>query len=222
MKILWTENVDDQAFMAIVSKVLTDLGRDVPGQIQQRLGLITGRKQQVVGHDGNPGAGHVVPDLDRARLLVNRNDLLLGQSQQLHQDRGAARERLGADRTMLRHDLFYLTPLAILPELDIAGELAEIRQEVFFARGDLARGYPALRALRAAAQRHPDISAIAGGKRDINDVEAERSGDEIERMIRIGPGMLVIERIELVPVEHRAEIVVLDHDRRLRSKQGFE
>src|ERR1700755_599424 len=86
MEVVVAEYVDYLALIAAVGQILADFARDVPGEIETRLSLVAMREQFVIGHDRNPGARHVMSDLDRTRFFVNRHDLLFGQAEQLDQN----------------------------------------------------------------------------------------------------------------------------------------
>ena len=71
-------------------------------------------------------------------------------------------------------------------------------------------------------QTDPDVTAVPFGKFHPLYDHVHGVGDVNKRGIAVGPQVLVIERVELMPVKDRTEIMVLNHYPRRRSADDIE
>src|SRR5579859_5335138 len=161
--------------------------------------------------DRNARSGQVVTNLQRAGLLMGGLDGIRVQAEHFHQDGRPAGEGLRPELSVSPRQLGHEVLLFLLPACNLAGESHELRVKAVFALLQAGTAVPTRLTARSSTEKHADIAAVTRRKFHVQKLRPERAAHVLKGRIAIAAGMLMVERIELPAIEHRPEVMILDH-----------
>ena len=133
-EILVADDVDDRPLVAVLGQVASDLLRNVPGQVQQGLGLVRCSRAapRRTGSARACRAGSARSSSTRASRIPPKS--IVADSEQLDQNGGTARKRLGAELPVPADLLAEQRPLPRAPTGHIRPQRVEAFAETPFPR----------------------------------------------------------------------------------------